>query len=145
HGRARMVDVGAKPATARMARARAILRVRRSTWELVRAGALAKGDALAVSRLAGSMAAKETARLIPLFHPVPLISVEIDIREERRQERTVGPGCEGLQAQGRTVNGGREEQEENREAEQPVEERVGVIIEATARTVAQTGVEMEAL
>lgn len=72
-----MVDVGAKPVTRRMARARASLRMSAATLSRVRAGALAKGNVLEVARLAGIMAAKRTADLIPLCHPLPLEAVAI--------------------------------------------------------------------
>jgi cyclic pyranopterin monophosphate synthase len=76
-GAARMVDVAEKPATAREALAECIVRMAPSTVEAVRAGT-AKGDALAVARVAGIMAAKRTPDLIPLTHPLPLTSVEVD-------------------------------------------------------------------
>jgi cyclic pyranopterin phosphate synthase len=102
-GEVRMVDVGGKPAERRRARARAFVRMRPETAAQLRA--LPKGDALATARLAGIMAAKRTAELIPLCHPLPLshVSVELDVDD------------------------------------------TGVAIVASAETVAQTGVEMEAL
>lgn len=78
-GAARMVDVGDKPATARIAVARAAVRMAPETLALVREGRAAKGDVLAVARLAGIMAAKRTADLIPLCHPLPLTRVEVDL------------------------------------------------------------------
>ena len=72
-----MVDVAAKPPTKREALAECIVRMAPSTVEAVRAGT-AKGDALAVARVAGIMAAKRTPDLIPLCHPLPLTSVEVD-------------------------------------------------------------------
>jgi cyclic pyranopterin phosphate synthase len=77
-GASRMVDVGAKPETERMARASAIVRMQPSTLALVRDRKVTKGDVLEVARLAGIMAAKKTAELIPLCHPLPLTSVTID-------------------------------------------------------------------
>ena len=77
-GASRMVDVGAKPETGRMARASAVVRMHRTTLALIRDRKLAKGDVLEVARLAGIMAAKKTAELIPLCHPLPLTSVTID-------------------------------------------------------------------
>lgn len=77
-GRARMVDVGAKDVTSRRAVARARLRTDESTLARILQGDLPKGDALAVARTAGILAAKQTSSLIPLCHPLPLSSVEID-------------------------------------------------------------------
>src|SRR5437762_13396095 len=76
-GRARMVDVSPKPVTRREAVARGEVRMRAATLAQIAAGALPKGDALAVARLAGIMAAKRTADLVPLCHPLPLAHVEI--------------------------------------------------------------------
>jgi cyclic pyranopterin phosphate synthase len=102
-GNLRMVDVGGKPQERRRAVARATVAMRPETAAVLRS--LPKGDALTTARLAGIMAAKRTAELIPLCHPLPLTNVEVDI--------------------------------EVREG--------GVEIVTTAETVAQTGVEMEAL
>ncbi len=108
-GRARMVDVGAKPVTAREAVARGEVQMQLATLRLIVAGKVLKGDVLAVARVAGIMAAKRTHELIPLCHPLPIsfVGLDFDLREE---------------------------------ADSGV-----VAIEATARTAAQTGVEMEAL
>jgi cyclic pyranopterin phosphate synthase len=76
-GRANMVDVSAKAATARRAIAHAEIHLDAATRDLLLAGALPKGEALAVARVAGIQAAKETARLIPLCHPLPLSHVAI--------------------------------------------------------------------
>ena len=102
-GEVRMVDVGGKPASRRRARAAAFVRMQPETAATLRA--LRKGDALATARVAGIMAAKRTADLIPLCHPLALthLSVELEVEE------------------------------------------AGVAIVAAAETVAQTGVEMEAL
>jgi cyclic pyranopterin phosphate synthase len=101
-----MVDVSAKAATARVARARARVRMSPSTEDALREAALGKGDAFVAAQLAGIMAAKQTANLIPLAHPLPLSSVDVAFSWVER----------------------------------------GVLaIEATARTSAQTGVEMEAM
>jgi cyclic pyranopterin phosphate synthase len=77
-GASRMVDVGAKPETQRVARASALVRMSPATLALIRDKAVAKGDVLEVARLAGIMAAKKTADLIPLCHPLPLTSVKLD-------------------------------------------------------------------
>ncbi|MHB1391285.1 MAG: cyclic pyranopterin monophosphate synthase MoaC [Thermoleophilia bacterium] len=79
-GNARMVDVGDKPVTARMARARASVTVAPETLRLLREQALPKGDVLAVARVAGIMAAKETPRLIPMCHPLGIEHVQIDFQ-----------------------------------------------------------------
>ncbi len=71
-GRARMVDVSGKPATAREAVAEGFVRMSPATRELALSGAAAKGDVRAVAEVAGIMAAKRTAELIPLCHPLPL-------------------------------------------------------------------------
>ncbi len=106
-GRARMVDVGAKAETARVATARGRVRMQPETLALVLRGGVAKGDVIAVARLAGIMAAKRTGELIPLCHPLPITSVDVDVT--------------------------------------PDEAASALDIEATARIVGKTGVEMEAL
>jgi indole-3-glycerol phosphate synthase len=78
-GRARMVDVSDKAETDRVATAGARVVMRRETLERIRSGDVAKGDVLAVARLAGIMAAKRTAELIPLCHPLALTSVSVDL------------------------------------------------------------------
>ncbi len=78
-GRARMVDVGAKMVTERVAIAAATVRMRPATLRLIRSGQIAKGEVLAVARLAGIMAAKRTADLIPLCHPLPIDVVTVDL------------------------------------------------------------------
>jgi cyclic pyranopterin phosphate synthase len=72
-----MVDVSAKPETAREARARATLTMRPATLRAIRQGAIAKGDVLGVARLAGIMAAKRTAEWIPLCHPLRLTGIDV--------------------------------------------------------------------
>lgn len=104
-GRIRMVDVGGKAVTAREAVARGHIRLSAEALKQVRAGGLKKGDPLETARLAGIMAAKQTAALIPLCHPLPISHADVHLT--------------------------------------PV--RDGYAIEATVRTTAQTGVEMEAL
>ena len=78
-GRAKMVDVSSKEVTARMARATGSIRMKPETLEAIRSNAVAKGDVLGVARIAGIMAAKRTAELIPLCHPLPLTDVSVDI------------------------------------------------------------------
>ncbi|HEY3951544.1 cyclic pyranopterin monophosphate synthase MoaC [Phenylobacterium sp.] len=78
-GRARMVDVSGKPATAREAVAEGFLRMAPQTLALATSGAGAKGDVFAVAELAGVMAAKKTADLIPMCHPLALSKVEVRV------------------------------------------------------------------
>ena len=88
-GRARMVDVGGKAATRREAVARGVVEMGREAFEALRAGKLAKGDALAVARLAGIQAAKRTSEIVPLCHPLALESVEVDVALEGPRRRAV--------------------------------------------------------
>ncbi|GAC1345784.1 MAG: cyclic pyranopterin monophosphate synthase MoaC [Acetobacteraceae bacterium] len=81
-GRATMVDVSAKPETDRTATARATVTMRPETLALIRSGQAKKGDVLGVARLAGIMAAKRTADLIPLCHPLPISAVTLDLVAE---------------------------------------------------------------
>jgi cyclic pyranopterin phosphate synthase len=74
-----MVDVGHKPETERMARATGVIRMSRETLEAIDRNAIAKGDVLGVARVAGIMAAKRTADLIPLCHPLPLTDVAVTL------------------------------------------------------------------
>src|SRR4030088_1730933 len=104
-GRVQMVDVSAKPLSARTAIATGKIRLQRETVDLISENRIAKGDVFATARVAGIQAAKQTPQLIPLCHPLPLSDVKVDIV---------------------TSNDGAE-------------------VKCTARTVAQTGVEMEAL
>jgi cyclic pyranopterin monophosphate synthase len=106
-GQARMVDVGAKPASERVAVARGEVVLRPETVALIRQGLMKKGDVLGVARVAGIMAAKKTSELIPLCHPIALTKVDVDL--------------------------------------ELADDLPGVRISASARTVGQTGVEMEAL
>lgn len=106
-GRARMVDVSGKAVTARTARAAGAITMSVTAVAAVRANSLGKGDVLAVARIAGVMAAKRTADLIPLCHQIALSDVSVDLTLD--------------------------------------DTLPGVRVEATARTLAQTGVEMEAI
>ncbi len=81
HGHVHMVDVGAKEVTARTAVAEGVLRLSAETRDLLFAGKLPKGDALASARVAGIMGAKRTSELIPLCHPLPIDSVSVEIEE----------------------------------------------------------------
>jgi cyclic pyranopterin phosphate synthase len=106
-GEARMVDVSAKQVTARTARAEGFVSMAPATLELILSGNAPKGDVLATARIAGIMAAKRTADLIPLCHPLPLTDVQVTIV--------------------------------------PDESLPGLRVDASARTVGRTGVEMEAI
>jgi len=119
-GQARMVDVGAKPETLREAVARCRVLMAPATAERLLAGGLEKGDALAVARVAGIQAAKRTADLIPLCHPLALSAVEVSFRS------LAGPSTGG----GRPWSGG---------------ETAALEIEAKVRLTGRTGAEMEAL
>jgi len=78
-GNAAMVDVSAKPVTERTATARARVAMQPATLALIRSGGAKKGDVLGVARLAGIMAAKRTAELIPLCHPLPITAVTVEL------------------------------------------------------------------
>jgi cyclic pyranopterin phosphate synthase len=78
-GRAAMVDVSAKPETVREATAKARITMQPATLALILSGTAKKGDVLGVARLAGIMAAKRTADLIPLCHPLPIAAVTLDL------------------------------------------------------------------
>ncbi len=106
-GRPRMVDVSAKPATARRAVAEAFVSLEQQTISAIVDGEMAKGDVLTLAEMAGVMGGKRTAELIPLCHPIPLTDLLVEVTPDR----TAG----------------------------------GLRIKATAATVGQTGVEMEAL
>jgi cyclic pyranopterin phosphate synthase len=96
-GHAVMVDVGAKPDTERVAVARGEVRLSPETLSVVREGRAAKGDVLAVARVAGIMAAKKTPELIPLCHPIMLTSVKVEFElkewgiEVEARAKTTGP------------------------------------------------------
>ncbi|MEQ9667708.1 cyclic pyranopterin monophosphate synthase MoaC [Coleofasciculus sp. G2-EDA-02] len=81
-GQAQMVDVSSKPATRRQAVAAAQVRMQTATFQAIETGNAPKGDVLATARLAGIMAAKQTANLIPLCHPLPLHQVEVQIQPD---------------------------------------------------------------
>ncbi len=98
-GKARMVDVGSKPATARRARASGFIRMAPGTLDLVEGNQLSKGDVLTVARIAGIMAAKRTAELIPLCHPLSLDDVQVRIEVDR--------GLPGLRVEAEAATVGR--------------------------------------
>lgn len=88
-GSAHMVDVSAKPETTREATAQAVLRTTTGVIALLSEGGLPKGDALAVARVAGIMAAKKTPDLIPLCHPLPISKVTVDFEMAESSLRIV--------------------------------------------------------
>ena len=88
-GRARMVDVGGKGLTRRVAVARGALSMHARAFEALASGRLAKGDAIAVARVAGIQAAKKTAEIVPLCHPLALESVEVSIELSARRREAV--------------------------------------------------------
>jgi cyclic pyranopterin phosphate synthase len=104
-GRARMVDVSAKPMSKRRSVATGKIRLRRETLDLITNDQIAKGNVFATARIAGIQAAKQTAHLVPLCHTLPLADIKIDV----------------------------------------VTSNQGAEVKCTAHTIAQTGVEMEAL
>lgn len=81
-GRAKMVDITDKPTTERIAIAECVVRMKNDTLQSIIDRKIAKGDVFQVARLAGIMAAKSTAHLIPLCHNIPITSVEIDIEPD---------------------------------------------------------------
>lgn len=96
HGDAHMVDVGSKPSTHRVAVASARISMLSATADVIREGTAGKGDVLGIARIAGIMATKRTADLIPLCHPIPVTHVEVDLVVEaaavviRTQVETTG-------------------------------------------------------
>ncbi len=106
-GDARMVDVSAKPVQTREAVASGEIRLAKTTLDAIESGQAAKGNVLATARLAGIMAAKKTAELIPLCHPLPITHAEVNFETPPSRDR--------------------------------------IVITATARIAARTGIEMEAL
>ena len=106
-GKARMVDVSAKAITSREAVARGRITISPAAMHRVRAGALAKGSVTEVARLAGILAAKRTAEVIPLCHPLPLTHVDVSLLARRdgfviearvRTEARTGAEMEALHA-----------------------------------------------
>jgi len=107
-GASRMVDVGAKPISQRIARASARVRMAEATRRRLAERGLTKGDVLEVARIAGIMAAKRTSELVPLCHPIPLDAVEIEfelidadqvgISAETRTQARTGVEMEALTA-----------------------------------------------
>jgi cyclic pyranopterin phosphate synthase len=96
-GAARMVDVGHKDDTERVAVAGGEVKMRSETLRRIREGALKKGDVLTIARIAGIMAAKRTAELIPLCHPLPLTHIDVSLSLDDAAERVI------IRATARTV------------------------------------------
>jgi len=88
-GRARMVDVGEKPVSRRLARAEGFIRLSPEALRAVRANQIKKGDVLTLAQVAGIQAAKQTAILIPLCHPLPLEVVEVEMKLEKNGVRAL--------------------------------------------------------
>ncbi len=84
-GRARMVDISSKADSAREAEARGTVRMQPETLALIQSGGVAKGDVIAVARLAGVMAAKRTHELIPLCHPLLLTDIDVEITPDETE------------------------------------------------------------
>jgi cyclic pyranopterin monophosphate synthase len=84
-GEAHMVDVGDKPVSTREAVAEGRIRMQPATLALIEEGGHKKGDVLAAARIAGIMAAKKTAELIPLCHPIALSAVEVELEPDRQE------------------------------------------------------------
>jgi cyclic pyranopterin phosphate synthase len=99
-GQARMVDVGAKEDTRRVAVAQGRVLMKPETLRLIAGGNVKKGDALGVARLAGIMAAKKTADLIPLCHNIRILSVEVDIEPDEAASCVVI--CARVSSEGKT-------------------------------------------
>jgi len=85
HGRAQMVDVADKAVTSREAIATGIVRMKPEVLRMIVTGQIPKGDVLAVARIAGIMAAKKTPELIPLCHPLPITSVNVDFAPDEQR------------------------------------------------------------
>ena len=88
-GHAHMVDVSGKSDTDRMATATAIVQLTEAAMDVLLGGNLKKGDALAVARIAGIMAAKKTSELIPLCHPLPITKVSVDLEPDRATQQVL--------------------------------------------------------
>jgi cyclic pyranopterin phosphate synthase len=82
-GEAHMVDVGTKPVSQRIAVAEGTIRMQAETLDLILRGKHKKGDVLSIARIAGIMAAKKTAELIPLCHPISITRIEIDLEPQK--------------------------------------------------------------
>ena len=115
-GAIRMIDVGDKPVTARMATAVGRITLNKQTFAAILSGGTAKGDVLAAAHLAAIMGAKRTAEIIPLCHPLPVSGIDVRIEPDKAEQDAAPKG-----------------------------ERAAFRVSVTVRTEAKTGVEMEAL
>ncbi|HBR21907.1 MAG TPA: cyclic pyranopterin monophosphate synthase MoaC [Nitrospiraceae bacterium] len=86
-GRPKMVDVGSKPLTERMAVAKGSVCMKKETFKFIKSGRVSKGDVLNVAKLAGIMAAKRTSEIIPLCHPLNITLVDIDFKLDKKKSR----------------------------------------------------------
>jgi cyclic pyranopterin phosphate synthase len=84
-GKVHMVDITEKPTSERVAVARGTVTMKAATLELIKRGEMKKGDVLAVAQLAGIMAAKQTPQLIPLCHPLPITSADVDLKLDEKR------------------------------------------------------------
>ncbi len=98
-GEAHMVDVGEKPVTEREAVAEGTIRMQPATLALIVTGGHQKGDVLATARIAGILAAKKTAELIPLCHPIPLTAIEVDLTPQADTSSVLARATVRTQAQ----------------------------------------------
>lgn len=89
NGQAHMVDVGSKPATKRIATAQGSIHMQQATFSVIASGTAKKGDVIGIARIAAIMAAKKTADLIPLCHPIPLTHVAVDFELVESESRIV--------------------------------------------------------
>lgn len=93
NGAAHMVNIGAKPVTQREAVAQSVLTMQPETLRMILDGTVPKGDVFACARIAGIMAAKRTAELIPMCHPIPIESVTSPLRLSRRRRCALSARC----------------------------------------------------
>ena len=93
NGAAHMVNIGAKPVTQREAVAQSVLTMQPETLRMILDGTVPKGDVFACARIAGIMAAKRTAELIPMCHPIPIESVDVAIELSRRRRCALSARC----------------------------------------------------
>lgn len=108
-GRARMVDVGDKPVSRRMAIAEGAVRMSQEAFALVQSNAIAKGDVLRIAEVAGTMGGKQTGELIPLCHPLPLDALVVECRADaelpgvRVEARAAATGRTGVEMEALTA------------------------------------------
>jgi cyclic pyranopterin phosphate synthase len=154
-GQAHMVDVGQKAATPRVARATGRIAMFPATLAVIQSGTARKGDVLGVARIAAIMAAKRTADLIPLCHPLAIDSIGVDFEAERGAEAGVDVDAEaeaGVEAGAKADAEAKAKADADRAADVSADEpagtgadRVALRCTVTVKTHGSTGVEMEAL